>query len=82
MKMQKRLVITMALAMVMVFTIAAGVMAQNTKFPAYVSGIQVANLQNEPATVTLTAYNADGTTNGNPISSTRCPPVAPRPTSR
>ncbi len=67
MKMKLRLPIVMVLVMVLALALTAGAMAQNTKFPAYISGIQVANLQNEPATVTLAAYNPDGTKNGSDI---------------
>lgn len=43
--------------------------AQDTKFPAYISGIQVANLDAaNAASVSLTAYNPDGTQNGSPLS--------------
>jgi hypothetical protein len=43
----------------------ASVEAQ-TKFPAYTSGVQVANLGTAAANITLTAYNPDGTQNGAP----------------
>lgn len=66
MKNQTRLLVVLALVMVLALALAGTVMAQ-TKFDAYVSGIQVANLQNEPATVTLAAYNPDGTKNGNDL---------------
>lgn len=43
--------------------------AQDTKFPAYISGIQVANLDpSAAASVSLTAFNADGTQNGTALS--------------
>lgn len=45
------------------------VMAQGA-FPAYTSGVQVANLEASEATVTLTAYNSDGTTDGTPLTDT------------
>lgn len=42
-----------------------------TKFPSYVSGIQVANLSNSVATVVLTAYReSDGAQDGSPLSDT------------
>ncbi len=63
--MNKKMRITVMVALVMALLIVGSlsVFAQ-TKFPAYISGIQVANLQSDAATVTLTAYNPDGTQNG------------------
>lgn len=42
-----------------------------TQFPAYTSGVQVANLSStNTATILLVAYNPDGTTNGSPLQDT------------
>lgn len=41
-------------------------MAQ-TQFPGYTSGVQIANLSGSTATVTLNAYNADGSSGGSPL---------------
>ncbi|MEZ4728666.1 MAG: hypothetical protein R3E79_16150 [Caldilineaceae bacterium] len=39
-------------------------------FAAYTSGVQIANLENSTASITLTAYNFDGTINGTPLNDT------------
>lgn len=44
--------------------------AQSGAFPAYTSGVQVANLEATDAQVTLTAYKPDGTNDGTPLSDT------------
>ncbi|MCB0045474.1 MAG: hypothetical protein KDD92_08595 [Caldilineaceae bacterium] len=66
MKNRVRFLIVLALVAVLAVAAVGSVMAQ-TKFSAYVSGIQVANLETSPATVTLAAYNSDGTKNGSDI---------------
>lgn len=47
---------------------AVSVAQAQTIFPAYTSGIQVANLSDDASSVLLVAYNPDGTTNGSPLS--------------
>ncbi len=65
--------------LLLVLALAAGVavvggaqvaLAQNTQFPAYTSGIQVANLDTATATVVLVGYNPDGSQSGSPLNDT------------
>jgi len=61
------------LAVGLVATLVAGAGSQTVKaqaFTAYTSGVQVANLEATDAQVTLTAYKADGTTDGTPLQDT------------
>jgi len=60
---KSRILVVAMLVMALLIVGSLSVFAQ-TKFPAYISGIQVANLQSDPATITLTAYNSDGSQNG------------------
>lgn len=62
-KLLTRLVLSGALALSVAITtapLAAPVAQAQTKFPAYTSSVQVQNLENSPALVTLTAYNPNG----------------------
>lgn len=63
----------------LVFVMLAGIfvvggaqvaLAQNTQFPAYTSGIQVANLDTDVATVVLIGYNPDGSQSGSALNDT------------
>ena len=60
---KSRITLVAMLVMALLIVGSASVFAQ-TQFPTYVSGIQVANLSDQTATITLSAYNDDGTQNG------------------
>ncbi len=59
--------LTLALVLALVANYSS-VLAQ--KFDAYTSGIQVANLTSSDASISITAYNADGSTSGDPLNDT------------
>lgn len=70
--MNKRAVHVLLLLSLLATMVAVGsgsVFAQGA-FTAYTSGVQVANLEATDASVTLTAYNQDGTQNGSPLADT------------
>jgi hypothetical protein len=61
----------LAAGLLATLTVGAGSQpAKAQEFPAYTSGVQVANLEASEASVTLTAYNSDGTANGTPLTDT------------
>jgi len=64
--------LTLVLALVLVAGVGFGASSvQAQAFPAYTSGIQVANLSTTlPATISLNAYNADGSSGGTPLADT------------
>jgi len=68
-KVALRLLLLLALMATLIGAESAAVSAQGA-FTAYTSGVQVANLEATQASVTLTAYNQDGSTNGAPFSTT------------
>lgn len=70
---------TKGLRVLVMFVVLAGLLvvggahvalAQNTQFPAYTSGIQVANLDTSVATVVLIGYNPDGSQSGSALNDT------------
>lgn len=66
-----RLVLVAALLIGTVAIFQPQVAQAQTKFPSYISGIQVANLSNSVATVVLTAYReSDGAQDGSPLQDT------------
>lgn len=66
-----RFVLVAALLIGVVAIYQPQVAQAQTKFPSYVSGIQVANLSNAVATVVLTAYReSDGAQDGSPLQDT------------
>lgn len=67
-KVALRLLLLLALMAMLIGAEKEAVYAQ--AFTAYTSGVQVANLEGTDASITLTAYNPDGTTNGSPLSDT------------
>jgi hypothetical protein len=61
----------LAAGLLATLTVGAGSQpAKAQEFPAYTSGVQVANLEAAEASVTLNAYNSDGTANGDPLTDT------------
>lgn len=63
-----RLVLVGALVITGSLLLATQSVSAQTLFPAYTSGVQVANLSStNAAAVTLIAYNPDGTVNGTPL---------------
>lgn len=62
-----RLLLILSLMASLIGAASGTAMAQGA-FPAYTSGVQVANLEATEATITLSAFNQDGTKNGNDLS--------------
>lgn len=66
-----RLTLVVALVLMASVGIGASSALAQAKFPAYTSGIQVANLSATlPATISLNAYNPDGSSGGTPLADT------------
>lgn len=62
-----RLLLILSLMASLIGAASGTAMAQGA-FPAYTSGVQVANLEATEATITLSAFNQDGTKNGTDLS--------------
>lgn len=67
-----RLLLVFSLMAAMIGASRGTVMAQGA-FPAYTSGVQVANLEATEASITLSAYNQDGTKNGSDLTNEKIP---------
>ena len=65
-KVALRVLLLLSLMATLIGTGSGSVFAQGA-FASYTSGVQVANLEASAATVTLTAFNQDGTQNGAPF---------------
>jgi hypothetical protein len=65
-----RVVLAAGVLASLTFGIGNGAVQAQGAFPAYTSGVQVANLEATDAQVTLTAYKSDGTTDGTPLGDT------------
>ncbi|MCE7984237.1 MAG: hypothetical protein DYG89_23935 [Caldilinea sp. CFX5] len=61
-----RLLLVFSLMAALIGASSGAAMAQGA-FPAYTSGVQVANLEATEANITLSAFNQDGTKNGNDL---------------
>ena len=59
-----RLALTAGLVLTAFAGMATSTAMAQAKFPGYTSGVQIANLTGEEATVTLVAYNPNGSQNG------------------
>lgn len=65
-----RLLLVFSLMAALIGAASGTAMAQTGAFPAYTSGVQVANLEGTVANITLAAYNQDGTKNGSDLTDT------------
>ncbi|MFZ4661594.1 MAG: hypothetical protein ACOYNY_31590 [Caldilineaceae bacterium] len=68
-----RLLLVFSLMAALIGASSGAAMAQSGAFPSYTSGVQVANLEATEATITLSAYNQDGTKNGNDLNNEKIP---------
>jgi hypothetical protein len=68
-----RLLLVFSLMAALIGASSGAAMAQSGAFPSYTSGVQVANLEATEATITLSAYNQDGTKNGDDLNNEKIP---------
>lgn len=60
--------LALVLSLATIPALANNAPAQAQQFTAYTAGVQVANLEADAASITITAYNSDGSQNGSPLS--------------